>query len=106
MARRRNYQAEYQRRQANARAAGYPSYWQQRQTQRAADEYTGASRRKFIAVSKDPPAGVSMSQVRALWAEGDEAMRNGDLERAREIARQLGLRHQPGYPPESAFWYH
>lgn len=107
MARQRNYRAEYQRRNQQARAAGWQSYWHERQTRKAATEYTGASRRTFVSVAKNPPAGVSPGQVRSLWAEGDEAMRSGDTERAREIAQQLGIRPaKPTYPPESAFWYH
>lgn len=111
MARQRDYRAEYQARQARARAAGWQSYWHERKTREASREYTGASRRAFIAAAKNPAPGVSPADVRTLWAEGDEAMRAGDLERAREIAEQLGIRAPLGkdgtpYPPESAFWYH
>jgi hypothetical protein len=111
VARQRDYRAEYQRRQQAARAAGWQSYWHERQTRKAAQDYTGASRRAFISVAKNPPPGESPAAVRALWAEGDEAMRAGDLERAREIAERLGIRPARGkdgtpYPPESAFWYH
>lgn len=107
MARQRNYRAEYARRNANARAAGYPSYWQQRQTEKAAKEYEGSSRRTFIRTAKNPPAGITPAQVRTLWAEGDQALRDGDHERAREIALQLGIQPvKSTYPPESAFWYH
>lgn len=106
MARRRDYRAEYQRRQNAAQAAGWRSYWHERQTRQAAQAYSGASKRGFIRASKDPPAGVSPARVRVLWAEGDDAMRSGDLERAREIAEQLGIKPKDSYPPESAFWYH
>lgn len=107
MARQRDYRAEYQRRQAAAQRAGWPSYWQQRQTMRQADEYTGASRRQFIATVKDPAGDLSPAQARSLWAEGTEAMHDGDIERAREIAIELGYRPaKDTYPPESAFWYH
>jgi hypothetical protein len=51
----RDYRAEYARRQATARASGYRSYWHQRQTQQAAADYTGASRRAFISTAKNPP---------------------------------------------------
>jgi hypothetical protein len=103
----RDYRAEYARRQATARASGYRSYWHQRQTQQAAADYTGASRRAFISTAKNPPPGITPAAVRSLWAEGDQAVRDGDHERAREIAEQLGIPpRKPGYPPESAFWYH
>lgn len=107
MARQRNYRAEYQRRQQAARQAGWRSYWHERQTRQAAQDYTGASRRAFIAKAKNPPEDVSPARVRALWAEGSEAMINGDTERARQIAIELD--YEPDndkYPPESAFWYH
>lgn len=103
----RDYRAEYARRQANAQRAGYQSYWHRRETQRAARNYVGASRRQFIATSKDLPDGLTPARVRGLWAEGDEAMRAGDFERARRIAGLLGVEPlKPEYPPESLFWYH
>jgi hypothetical protein len=111
VAKQRNYRAEYARRNASARAAGYRSYWHQRQTQQAAQFYDGASRRAFIATNRDLPDGLSPAQVRDLWAIGDQAMRDGDAETARDVAERLGFEPQEGldgrrYPPESAFWYH
>lgn len=107
MARRRDYAAEYARRQQRAKDLGYQSYWHERQTRQMASQLPARTRRKFVSTAKEPPTGISPARVRALWAQGDEAMRDGDTETARQIAEQLGIAPaKDTYPPESLFWYH
>lgn len=117
----RNYTAEYERRNALARSRGYSSYWAERQHLKVADQnwpglrdrsreddYSPDSRAAFLRFMREGKT----PERRKLYAQGVQAERDHDQAQARRIARQLGWRRNPAgraqgrqYAP-SVFWYH
>lgn len=107
MARKRDYAAEYQRRQSNARRLGFDSYYSQRETRRLQKVLdTDRERAELQRKVTHPPRGLGQSEVRQLWRQGKAALVIKDHDRANRIARRLGYRKTPDGEPERIFWYH
>lgn len=126
MAAKRNYAAEYERRQAIARQHGFGSYWERRQARAAGfdraektlsfdrkrNPMTNDQRQRAIrskvdeyerTAAKSRAKGLSDSQQAKLWSQGDAAMRRKDFKEANRIARRLGV---TGSNPGRIFYYH
>lgn len=128
MAAKRNYAAEYQRRQAIARQHGFGSYWERRQARKLgyerADRLDLQRKRHPLSPAQIAKArkasvddferiavharrvGLTPHELEQLWADGDRALRRRDHAEADRIARRLGYRKSKSGPPSRIFYYH